>query len=263
MYILQQAYLCTHFLNVLSSFAKFHKFRCGESGEVECQNTEVTEDLPPKEIDKSSINNNDNDAGRPSTKIFLLKENKDNDTERTTGPTPRDSLGNFESTTFPPGINLLLTPQIEHDQIYKTQTESPLDTNKTTKKRMDKLILFVERRGGEISQKYDISDKRFLRRRGQIWRIKGDEGSPIETSSALTRTGAVTREGNRAPQHQRPFPGGSARYQNRVRTTKTDKEIDGRYRQQEGRNQHLQHQETQKSNNKLQKSQPSTREECT
>ena len=254
--VLQQAHLSSNILNAFSSFVKFPKFCYAELGEVECQNTDVTEDLPPKEIDKSSIDNNDNYVGRPSTKIFLLKEDKDNDTERTTGPTPRDSAGDFESTTFPPGINLLLTPQIKHDEIYKTRTESPLDNNKTTKKRMGKLILFVERRRDEISRKYDISDKRFLRRRGQIWRIKGDDGSQIETSSALTPTGAVTREGNRAPQHQRPFPGGSAGYLNKVRTTKTHKEIEGRYRQQESRNKHLQHQEPQKSKNKLKNSQP-------
>ena len=185
-----------------------------------------------KEIDKSLTNNNDNDVGRPSTKIFLLNEGKDNDTEETTGSTPRDSHGRFESTTFPSGINLLLTPQVEHDGIYKTQTESPLDTNKTTKKRMGKLILFLERRGDEISRKYDISDKRFLRRRGQIWRIKGDDGSQIETSSALTPTGAVTREGNRVPQHQRPFPGGSTGYQNRnPRPKKFDTHEDNRYKE--------------------------------
>ena len=141
-----------------------------------------------------------------------------------------------------------MTPQVEHDGIYKTQTESPLDTNKTTKKRMGKLILFLEQRGDEISQKYDISDKRFLRRRGQIWRIKGDDGSQIETSSALTPTGAVTREGNRVPQHQRPFPGGNTGYQNRALTPKTfDRHEDNRYKEagrshrQQDRNQQLQH----------------------
>ena len=53
-----------------------------KSGEVECQDTDVTEDLPVKEIDKSLTNDNGNDVERPSTKIFLLNEGKDNDTER-------------------------------------------------------------------------------------------------------------------------------------------------------------------------------------
>ena len=156
-----------------------------------------------------------------------------------------------------------MTPQVEHDGIYKTQTESPLDTNKTTKKRMGELILFLERRGDEISRKYDISDKRFLRRRGQIWRIKGDDGSQIETSSALTPTGAVTRKGNRAPQHQRPFPGGNTGYQNRALTPKTfDRHEDNRYKEtsrshrQQDQNQQRQHQETHKINKKLQNYHP-------
>ena len=63
---------------------------------------------------------------------------------------------------------------------------------------------------------------KFLRRRGHIWRIKSDnDNDKIETSSALTPTGAVTINKNK---RFKPFPGTHTRY--------TQRSFDRQHRQQ-------------------------------
>ena len=165
---------------------------------------------------KASDNNKD--VGGPSTRIFTLNERRYNDTEGTTGPTPKEFVDDIKKTTFP-GLNLLLTLLPEYHGKYKTQTESPLD-NKTTKKRVGSLNFFnkghqqesrrLEHRGVNL---YD-----FLRQRGHIWRIKSDHSdNTIATASALTPTGAVTIDKD---QRFKPFPGRNTRYHNQRRQSR-------------------------------------------
>ncbi len=71
---------------------------------MECQDADVTEDLPLKEIDESYRVKNE---PGPSTKIYLLNQNEDNSTAVTTRPAFHEDA---KSTTFP-GLNLLMTPE--------------------------------------------------------------------------------------------------------------------------------------------------------
>ncbi len=143
---------------------------------MECQDTDVTQDLHITNIDENDENDKDHTGvienvgdGGPSTKIFFLEEDEENKTRHTPpGPTAI-------STTFP-GLNLLMGPKSEPAKKNQKRQPSQLDTGST------------EERIGRLDANSDespLSTDNAVAKRGQIWHIKPDyEANHVETSSA-------------------------------------------------------------------------------
>ena len=183
------------------------------SGEVECQDADVTEDLPgagvkkedAKQAKESSTGSNPQSPTRTSGKTKplaarnnALARNRNRTSETTSGPTRNNVLIKMETTTFPK-LDLILTPSKANTKYYKTQTPSPLDKNKTTKKEPVTIHTFwsrterrqIHNRNGNGNSPYRRNRFRNaykVRPTGQ-WRGQDrTKNDRIETSSMLAPT---------------------------------------------------------------------------
>ena len=187
------------------------------SGEVECQDADVTEDLPgaiekkddAKQPEESSTDNNPKTAAKAlgkntpvaRNKALARARNRNRTSETTSGPTRSNVLAKMETTTFPK-LDLILTPSRKNADYYKIQTPSPLD-NKTTRKEPVTIHTFWSRterreipnRNGNGNSPYRRNRFRnvYKERHARPWRGRDrTRNDKIETSSILAPTAGTS-----------------------------------------------------------------------